>query len=244
MDYLRRAGLKIGRAYETRLLKARRKEVRRLLDMCRDYSDATRWASVIEDNLSEGYLFDWFSGLYVDAGMPRAKSQARDLSRGKAEPSEDYWLHELGRYAEQRAAEEITLVSGTFKEQLVGVVRSSMNKFPEVGIEKLATEIFHAYQGIELWQARRISQTETMIGMAQAGDIAARSLDIGFRKQWATSGLGNTRDSHAAMDGIIVEQDEPFQLKGGLMMYPHDGSMGADAGEIINCACDVIRLNL
>ena len=25
------------------------------------------------------------------------------------------------------------------------------------------------------------------------------------------------------------------------MMYPHDTSMGADAGEIINCACDVIR---
>lgn len=244
MDYLRRNGLKVGRVYETRLIKARRKEVRRVLDLCRNYSDATQWAAVIDENLSEGYLYDWFSGLYIDAGMPRAKSQARDLSRGKATPTEDYWMQELGRHAQQRAGEEIVLISGTFKEQLVNVVRSSMTALPEAGVEKLATTIFETYKGIELWQARRIAQTETMIGMAQAGDVAARSLDVGFRKQWAISGLGNTRDSHAVMDGIIVDKDEPFQLEGGLMQYPHDSSMGADAGEIINCACDVIRLSL
>ena len=43
------------------------------------------------------------------------------------------------------------------------------------------------------------------------------------------------------MDGVTVDEDEPFVLEGGMMMYPHDPSMGADAGEIINCACDCIR---
>ena len=36
MDYLRKKGLLIGKAYESRLVKLRRKEVRRILDLCKD----------------------------------------------------------------------------------------------------------------------------------------------------------------------------------------------------------------
>ena len=245
MDYLRRNGLKVGRIYETRLIKARRKEVQRLLRLCGSYDDPTQWANVIDTNLSEGYLYDWYKGLYVDAGVPRAKSQARDLSRGKAEPSADYWANELATFAGQRAGENIVLVEGTFRESLINLVRQQMVINPEAGVEKLAKQIFKEYQSIELWQARRIAQTETMIGLADAGAVAARSLDIPFRKQWAISGIGNTRESHEVMDGIIVDQEEPFVLPDGdMMLYPHDGSMGASAGEIINCACDCIRLNI
>lgn len=214
-----------------------------MLNICKDWTDPSQWAGVIDDYLSENYLYDWYKGLYVDAGLPRAKSQARDLSRGKSEPSEDYWLSELQRYAEQRAGDEITLVSDTFKENLIGVVRKTMSEQPQGGIEKLAKQILEGYKDIELWQARRIAQTETMIGLADAGDIAARTLDVRFNKQWCTSGMSNTRETHLVMDGEIVDQDEPFVLPDGdLMMYPHDGSLGASAGEIINCACDVIRI--
>jgi hypothetical protein len=241
MDYLRRNGLKVGRVYEARLIKARRAELKRLLSLCRDYHDTMQWAGLIDTYASEDYLADWYKGLYIDAGLPRAKSQARDLSRGKATPTEDYWLDELGRYAEQNAGERIVLVQDTFKESLVKVVRGVMEAEPEIGIEKLAKQIVKGYQSIELWQARRIAQTETMIGLAEAGNIAAQSLEVRVSKQWATSGLTNTRDSHLAMDGVIVEDFEPFQLDDCMMMYPHDASMGAPAGEIINCACDCIR---
>jgi hypothetical protein len=242
MDYLRRKGLKVGHAYEARLIKARRKEVSRILNMCKDYGPGM-WESVIENNLSEDYLFEWYRGLYLDAGLPRCKSTARDLSLGKAAPEEDYWLGELTRYAEDRAGSEIILVQGTLKDSLVGIVRNTMLTNPEAGVEKLTRIIASAYKDIEVWQARRIAQTETMIGMADAGAIAASTLDVEFVKQWAVSGLGNTRETHLEMDGIIVGADEPFILpEGDLMMYPHDGSMGASAGEIINCACDCIRI--
>lgn len=242
MDYLRRKGLKVGHAYEARLIKARRKEVSRVLNLCKDFGPGV-WEDVIQNNLSEDYLFDWYKGLYLDAGLPRCKSTARDLSLGKAAPEEDYWLGELTRYAEDRAGSEIVLVQNTLKDSLVGIVRQSMLENPEVGVEKLTRIIAKGYQGIELWQARRIAQTETMIGMADASALAASTLDIQFVKQWAVSGLGNTRETHEAMDGIIVGEDEPFTLpEGDMMMYPHDGSMGASAGEIINCACDCIRI--
>lgn len=241
MDYLRHKGLKVGRVYETRLIKLRRAELRRLLTLCQDWGDPGQWSGVIEDHLSEQYLFDWYKGLFIDTGMPRAKSTARDLSRGKATPEEDYWLRTLTDYALDRAGSEITLVSGTFKEALVDIVRKNLVGHAQDGVEKLAKRIYADWGLSELWQARRIAQTEAMIGMADASAIAAGTLDVGFTKQWCTSGLGNTRDSHLIMDGVTVAKDEPFELEGGRMMYPHDGSMGASAAEIINCACDVIR---
>jgi hypothetical protein len=116
-----------------------------------------------------------------------------------------------------------------------------MSEADGAGIEKVARLIFEGYRDIELWQARRIAQTETMISLADAGDLAAKTLDLRYSKQWCTSGLGNTRDTHLVMDGTIVEDWEPFELEDCMMMYPHDTTMGAPAGEIINCACDCIR---
>ena len=240
-DYLRRNGLKVGKVYEARLLKLRSKEVNRLLSLCKDCG-IDQWANVIDTYCDEQYLWDWYKGLYVDAGLPRAKSTARDLSRGKATPDEGYWEDELIRYAGENAGEKIVLVQDHFKDELVSIVRTNMQLDSQLPIEKLARKILHDYKDIALWQARRIAQTETMISLAGAGDIAARSLDVRFSKQWAVSGLGNTRDSHLEMDGVIIEMDDPFVLPSGeQMMHPHDSSLGASAGEIINCACDVIR---
>ena len=240
-DYLRKKGLAVGRIYEGKLLKARKAEVKRVLNLCREWNDPDSIETVINVNLDEsGYYFDWQKGLFLNAGLPRAKSIVRDLSRAKAEDVPGLWESELTRYAERRAGENIVSVTGSLKEKLVDITRGLMAE-DTYGIEKLTQMIFKEYNTIAEWMVRRIAQTETMIGLAEAGDVAARSLDIGFTKTWAVSGLGNTRDSHLAMDGIEVDADDPFRLEDCLMMYPHDSSFGAPAGEIINCACDCIR---
>lgn len=240
-DYLRKKGLAVGRIYEGKLLKARKAEVKRVLNLCREWNDPDSIETVINGQLDEsGYYFDWQKGLFLNAGLPRAKSIVRDLSRAKAEDVPGLWESELTRYAEQRAGENIVSVTGSLKEKLVDITRGLMAE-DTYGVEKLTQMIFKEYNTIAEWMVRRIAQTETMIGLAEAGDVAARSLDIGFTKTWAVSGLGNTRDSHLAMDGIEVDDDEPFRLEDCLMMYPHDSSFGAPAGEIINCACDCIR---
>ena len=240
-DYLRKKGLAVGRIYEGKLLKARKAEVKRVLNLCREWNDPDSIETVINGQLDEsGYYFDWQKGLFLNAGLPRAKSIVRDLSRAKAEDIPGLWESELTRYAERRAGENIVSVTGSLKDKLVDITRGLMAE-DTYGVEKLTQMIFKEYNTIAEWMVRRIAQTETMIGLAEAGDVAARSLDIGFTKTWAVSGLGNTRDSHLAMDGIEVDDDEPFRLEDCLMMYPHDSSFGAPAGEIINCACDCIR---
>ena len=107
-DYLRKKGLAVGRIYEGKLLKARKAEVKRVLNLCREWNDPDSIETVINGQLDEsGYYFDWQKGLFLNAGLPRAKSIVRDLSRAKAEDVPGLWESELTRYAEQRAGENI-----------------------------------------------------------------------------------------------------------------------------------------
>ena len=242
-DYLRRKALQVASVYQVRLAKNRRKELKRVLALARDYTDPLMVTPVIEANLDEsGYLGTWWQGLVTNAGLPVAKSTARDLRAAKAALEDDVWLGALRNYATERAGQEIAVVSGTWKKSLVAIVQDLLSEDPTIGVEAMTRDLYSRYLGtLEEWQCRRIVQTEALIGAAQAADISAGTLSIGYTKQWCISGLGNTRASHELMDGVEVDQDEPFVLPGGMLMYPHDTSLGADAGEIINCACGCIR---
>lgn len=240
---LRRRGLKASLKFETRLKVLRAHEVKRVLALCKDLTkDPDLWAAAIDGALDErAYLPKWQTDLYVGVGLPMAKSTARGLNKAKAAGDEDFWLSELASYAKERAGSNIVIVSGTLREALIQVVRETMEADLTLGVEKLTKQIYAKYQSLAKWQVRRIAQTESMIGMADAANIAAKTLDVGFTKQWCISGLGNTRDTHQAMDGYEVDESEPFELPGGSLMYPHDCGLGADAAEIINCACCCIR---
>jgi len=245
-DYLRRKGLKTGAVYEARLARARAHEVKRVLAVCEDTTDnPIYWPSLIETHLDEtGYLPAWWSGLFRDCGLPMCKSTVRDLNRPKAAEDDNdlLWLDSLQLYADQRAGSNIVIVSGTLRDTLIDILRDEMETEPALGIEKLTKRIYARYKDLAKWQVRRIAQTEAMIAMADAGDIAAKTLEVEYTKQWCISGLSNTRDTHEVMDGVEVDQNEPFHLEGGDLMYPHDTSLGAAAAEIINCACTCIRL--
>ena len=243
-DYLRRKGLATGRAYMARLMRLRHTEVKRVMDICRQFDDPSQWASILENNISEaGYLYDWYTGLYIDAGLPAASSVVRDLSRGKAASPGGVWEAALRDYAQRRAGREIVSVSGTLRDGLVAALRKRLEEDPNTSVETLARNLMHDFNsGLNAWQCRRIAQTETMIGLAEAGDLAAQSTDVPFVKQWCISGVGNTRPTHEDMDGVAVAQDEYFILPDCTMLYPHDTSTGAPADEIINCACSCIRL--
>lgn len=244
MDYLRLKALNTARVYEARLKALRRREVKRVLGLCSDSGAAPEeWAGVIRTNIAEPYVADIERRLVLDVGLPQARSTARDMNRAKADGSEvlqSMWMTALSQYAQERAGELIVSVSGTLKEDLVRILQRRMAE-GFGGVEKLTLDIFAEYRELELWQIRRIVQTETMMGLAKAGDAAAQTLDVKFTKTWSVSGLGNSRDTHLAVDGVTVAQDEPFRVGRSYLMYPHDHSLGAEAGEVINCACSCIR---
>ena len=243
-DALRLSSMKISGAYQSRLEKLRRRELRRVLALCKDFRDPGQIAGTIELELSEGtYLPEWWSGLWITAGVPVAKVTASTLAQAKAAAEEGIWTATLRHYALQRAGREIMTVTNTWKNSLIELLAQILlEDIGNQGVEKVTKELYERYTGqLERWMCRRIAQTETMIGTADAAEISARQLDVAFTKQWCISGLGNTRETHEVMDGVTVDQDEYFELVDCLMRYPHDTSLNPPAGEIINCACSCIR---
>jgi len=84
--------------------------------------------------------------------------------------------------------------------------------------------------------AIQIARTETtgIKGMARV-DVQAEARDkygIELKKVWSASPWGNTRESHANLDGTAIEVEEVFS--NGLM-YP--GDQNGEASEVVNCRC-------
>ena len=57
------------------------------------------------------------------------------------------------------------------------------------------------------------------------------------QKSWVTVGDDKVRETHVDADGQQQAVDVPFDLAGGQLMFPTDGSLGADVSEIANCRC-------
>lgn len=239
---VRLQGLAVAGVYQGRLARLRRAELRRVLSLCKQLDDPEDVPLVLEQEIREDYLMGWWQKLWMTAGPPAARDTAQELRQAKAAAEDNIWLQALRAYATQRAGENIVSVTGTWRESLVNLTRTLLGDDLGIGVEKLTQRIFAGYTGaLQEWQCRRIAQTEALIGMAEAGNLATQQLGVAFTKQWCTSGLPNVRESHQEVDGLEVDENEPFELPGGLLMYPHDTHLGADASEIINCACACIR---
>jgi hypothetical protein len=98
-----------------------------------------------------------------------------------------------------------------------------------------------AVTGQSKYQATRVAQTErTRIQSQARSDTLTEAADLGVKvtKTWSAR-MVNTRDTHAALDGVTIPQDEAFQLSDGdRLMYPGDPSGSPE--NVISCHCVLI----
>ena len=245
-DYLRQRGVRVSNNYTRMLVSYRRAEVQRVLRELARTTDPKMWEAAAGTYINESaYLPDWYRGIITTAGLPQVAVTAKALAGAAAAVTDavqaGYFEQQLINYATNRAGAEIVSVTGTMKEAVVKTIGEAVGKNPDIGVEKLTREIGRLYEPKNLWQARRIAQTEMMNGLAEADEQAASFLGIPHTKTWCISGVGNSREAHIAMDGVTVNDDEPFQLWDCVMRFPHDTYFSPPAGEIINCACSCIR---
>jgi hypothetical protein len=93
-----------------------------------------------------------------------------------------------------------------------------------------------------------IARTETYTSVMSAKheayqqglDAAGRDASLVTRK-WRSAGDGRVRHTHMILNAQeVTGMDLPFMSPSGAMLrYPGDTALGAGAGEIINCRCDV-----
>jgi HK97 family phage portal protein len=89
------------------------------------------------------------------------------------------------------------------------------------------------------YRTEMIARTET-IKAANAGSQQLFTEWEVKKKEWSAVGDGRTRLDHIAADGQVRKINEPFEVGGDKMMYPLDGSLGADASQIVNCRCALL----
>ena len=100
------------------------------------------------------------------------------------------------------------------------------------------------------YRAETIARTESINALRAGQDEAIRqAVETGELEQefatkvWDASGDARTRPTHAAADGQEVPIDQPFNVGGYQLMRPGDSSLGAPAGETIQCRC-VVRYKM
>lgn len=67
----------------------------------------------------------------------------------------------------------------------------------------------------------------------------ASKLGIGLKKRWLSTLDHKTRDTHRALDGVTIDIDEEFEIRGYKALQPR---LFGVASEDINCRCDTITV--
>ncbi len=128
-------------------------------------------------------------------------------------------------------------------------VRRRINATLEEGLtngemhDDLAARVKAVFTDLADGEARRIARTEVNAAASKAGLTAMTDVGIEY-KSWLGSHGPNAREEHQAVEDATINEpipvDEPFIVDGEQMMQPLDSSLGASAGNIINCQCDVL----
>lgn len=130
-------------------------------------------------------------------------------------------------------------------------VRNQLNTALQAGLDggettaELAGRVREVFTSLADHEATRIAQTEVNMAYNDARHEAMGDAGIEY-KAWLSSHGPNVREGHAAAEEEYIKHpiplDEPFEVENAdgkteRLLYPGDGSLGASAGNIINCQC-------
>jgi hypothetical protein len=182
--------------------------------------------------------------MYLTIGHEGGVETLNRLLQQKA-VGDDIFTRAVLQWAQDHLGERITLMGDTVAKWLREHIAEIYEAHSTDGVEALTRRLYrgtmHQWAGVKDWMCRRIAQTEAMKAMNIAATAAADGTGIDYEKTWSISGI-NTRETHAAVDGITIPKGELFTVGGYLMNEPMDETYGAPAGEVINCACTLIIL--
>ena len=85
-------------------------------------------------------------------------------------------------------------------------------------------------------EAAKATEAEVLAGM-RPSVTAPSNAPSNVPKEWVTVGDEFVRDSHVLADSQTRDMSKPYEVGGEMLRYPGDTSLGASAGNVINCRC-------
>lgn len=105
------------------------------------------------------------------------------------------------------------------------------------GSEQTAREMTQQLPDMTRWRAELIARTESAKAAFVGRQVAASAAKYKMNKEWITAEDSRVRASHRPLDGVIIEEDEDFDVDGEQAAGPGDPRLSA--GEVCNCRCVV-----
>jgi HK97 family phage portal protein len=125
-------------------------------------------------------------------------------------------------------------------------VRNQLNTSLNDGLDKgetmneLADRVRGVFGKLKDNEAERIARTETNIAYNDARQDSMKSVGVRW-KAWLSSHGPKVRPAHALAETAYIDNpipiEEAFIVMSEKLMFPGDDSLGATAGNIINCQC-------
>lgn len=141
----------------------------------------------------------------------------------------------IREYINMYGAMRVSQISGTTLAQIQRIIRAG--ELEGLGVSVIATNIFESMRGsFSRIRSATIARTETHSAASYANHAVNASLKIpNQKKRWVSVSDDRARQWHTAMNGVEVELDEDFIVRGMPMGYTGDPRGGA--ANVINCRC-------
>lgn len=127
----------------------------------------------------------------------------------------------------------------TVRERLNDTLNAGLDEGENIA--ELTVRVRELFNSLTNYEADRIARTETNLAYNHARQESFKGSGIRF-KAWLSSHGPHVRPAHAQAErdysiDTPIPMEQPFRVGGEELMYPGDDSLGAGAGNIINCQC-------
>lgn len=132
-------------------------------------------------------------------------------------------------------------VGPTLRDQLERTIIRSLDNGDTFKV--MTKKIEKKLQGLKRVQPAAIARTETTLLYNSGAFLEREELQIPSSEWISTIDPDNrgfepkSQFDHVKPDGQVTANAEPFEVSGEFLRFPADGSLGASAGNIVNCRC-------
>ena len=162
---------------------------------------------------------------------------ARFFAPGNQAQLRQFWDTLMRQYLNTYMVSRVFDVSKTTARQIVATIEQQRALGKTVDEIRKFLEKEARRQQI---RANTIARTEATNAMNKSQVLALNSSGLQWEKSWDAIRDERTRDAHFAMDPELwIDLNEPFNVGGELLGYPGDITLGATAGNLINCRCSL-----
>jgi hypothetical protein len=201
-------------------------------------------AAVVLDRVLEEHQASWLDmhvrmwrGIGEDFACP-----VLDMlkSRGGVETKSFEWGDDYLSFIERTALSRIRDISATTKALVLKEIDAGIAAGESM--YQIADRVAAKYDDFTDYRAMTAARTEVNAAANYGSQAAAQSTGLPMVKRWLSFVDDRTRAGeggcdHISADGQERELSQPYDVSGEQLMFPGDTSLGASAGNIVNCRC-------